>query len=365
MLPEAEKPVSRLSNFFEKQKSAHERYKALSPVLREPNPFSHNGFTRRLTRAEQNSTFVTTEFGRRCEDLALTTWTGKLKPSPDETAELTAALTSFMEIVFTELEEMPKREHAKWLGIWLTHALQRPVAVAGEELKVESVLRLPLLQMAVEINSILMGRNIYFPLPDFRTWGSTSDNNYNPDGLYAIQATLIAAKLICGRIPVPFTGSIFPHVYVEDPKGEKKAVFDGIAYTPTGNLLVGSPLDEIEQYGLPWRMLEIKSIFGKRALQRHINEPQKKHLDQLYGQLGIAATIWFRQNRDFPFPESATLIYLRGLYPPRRFDISLNEKFFHDWLQFLPSSSLNEDKEDLGILQYQLRLALAKAQKRS
>ena len=117
--------------------------------------------------------------------------------------------------------------------------------------KIESVLRLPLLQLAEQIFDILSERNIYFPLPDFKKWGSTSGNSNDLDGLYAIQATLIAARLITGRISSPFIGPLFPRVCVYDSKGEKRAEFDGISYLPTGRSLVGSPLDEIDQHKLP------------------------------------------------------------------------------------------------------------------
>ena len=350
--------------FFEKRRAAQKRYQLFSPVPREPNPFSPNGSPKRLTQREQDLTFVVTEFGRRCEDFALTAWASNLKVNPDRTVELARALDDFNQVVFEGLENMPRREHAKWLEIWLIDALQKSEIVPPASVPICSPIRLPLLQMAAEIEDILADKSMYFPLPDFETWGSTSENNNDRHGLYAIQAALIAANLICGRIPAPFTGSLFPHVYVEDPQGERRAIFDGITYTPTDHLLVGSPLDEIAEYDLRWEMLEIKSVFGRKAFQRHINGPQKKHLDQIYGELATAAIIWCHQGRDFPFPESATLFYLRGLYPSRRFNIPLGVKFFENWLKLLSDSSLKSEREDLCILRYALNLALVKAEKR-
>lgn len=82
----------------------------------------------------------------------------------------------------------------------------------------------------------------------------------------------------------------------------------------------------------------------------------------MYGQLGTAAIIWSRWDMDFPFPETVTLLYLRGLYPSRRFDICLGAKFFNDWLSFLDASLSKGPDENLEILQYELRIALDKAQ---
>ncbi len=364
MSVEIEKPEKKIAaRLFEETTAARQRDGVLSPVVRASNPFSGNG--RRLTDAEINSVLVTTELGRRCEELALAVWTGKLKPPHDQAREIAKTLDSFLEITFTGLEEIKKRSRPKILEAWLRHALQQPVAFEGHGLKIESPLRLPLRQLAEQISDILSAQKIYFPLPDFKSWGSYSENSNDLDGLYAIQATLIAARLITGRIPSPFIGPLFPHVCVNDSKGEKRAEFDGISYVPTGRSLVGSPLDEIDQHNLPWGILEVKGVFGGGAFHRYINKPQKRHLDQMYGQLGTAAIIWSRQNMEFPFPEIVTLLYLRGLYPPRRFDIYLGVNFFKDWLSFLETSLSKGSDENLEILQYELRVALAKAQKRS
>ena len=112
-------------------------------------------------------------------------------------------------------------------------------------------------------------------------------------------------------------------------------------------------------------MLEVKGVFGGDAFHRYIDKPQKRHLDQMYGQLGTAAIIWSRWDMDFPFPETVTLLYLRGLYPSRRFDICLGAKFFNDWLSFLDASLSKGPDENLEILQYELRIALDKAQAKS